>query len=78
MLIDLTPTILSKSFRDLFTANSDEFNSFEDIHFYNESKESICESACNFERYSNLELLTFYAKKPDKKGFFERFFQFFE
>ena len=56
----------------------DEFNSFEDIHFYNESKESICESACNFERYSNLELLTFYAKKPDKKGFFERFFQFFE
>ena len=56
----------------------DEFNSFEDINFYNESKESICESASNFERYSNLEAFTFYSKKPYKKGFFERFFQLFE
>ena len=55
-----------------------EFNHFSEINYYNETKETICESACNFERFSITNHFNDFTKNPKKKGFFEKLFYLFQ
>ena len=41
-----------------------EFNHFSEINYYNETKETICESACNFERFSITNHFNYFTKNP--------------
>ena len=55
----------------------EKFDFFSEISFYEESTTSICESGVNFIQSNKSQEVNFFPKKPKNKGFFEKFFNFF-
>tara|TARA_B100001029_G_C15052783_1_gene452052 strand:- start:829 stop:1995 length:1167 start_codon:yes stop_codon:yes gene_type:complete len=55
----------------------EKFDFFREISFYEESATSICESGVNFIQSNKSQEVNFFPKKPKNKGFFEKFFNFF-
>ena len=55
----------------------DEFNYFDEIKFFEESSNLICQSVLKFKKINNLNDVNLLPRKVMKIGFFERFFQFF-
>ena len=55
----------------------EKFEFFNEISFFEESATSICESGVNFIQSSKSQEVNFLPKKPKNKGFFEKFFHFF-
>ena len=53
------------------------FSSFNDINFFEEKVEDICQSGFNFGLAINKQEVVVIPKKPTKKGFFEKLFHFF-
>ena len=56
----------------------DKFDFFKEINFFEESAKSICQSAFNFTQLNKSQEVNFIAKKPAKKGFFEKLFHIFD
>ena len=55
----------------------EKFDFFNEISFFEESTTSICESGVNFIQSSKSQEVNFLPKKRKNKGFFEKFFHFF-
>ncbi len=72
--------ILTGNGSKLFNKNSFHLNekyTFEEINFYEEEIQEICESGLNFEISSNLNDIKIVTKNQKRAGFFEKFFNFF-
>ena len=55
----------------------EKFDFFSEISFFEENTTSICESGMNFIQSNKSQEVNFFPKKPKNKGFFEKFFNFF-
>ena len=55
----------------------EKFDFFDEIIFFDENANIICESGFNFKQLDKSQEVNFLTKKPKNKGFFERFFHFF-
>ena len=55
----------------------EKFGFFDEIIFFEENSNIICESSFNFKQLDKSQEVSFLTKKPKNKGFFERFFHFF-
>ena len=55
----------------------EKFNFFNEISFFEENSTLICDSGFNFSQLSKSQEVSFLPKKPRNKGFFEKFFNFF-
>ncbi len=55
----------------------EKFDFFNEISFFEENTNLICESGFNFVQSENSQEVSFQTKKPKNKGFFEKFFHFF-
>ena len=55
----------------------EKFDFFSEISFFEENTTSICDSGFNFSKLSKSQEVNFLPKKPKNKGFFEKFFNFF-
>ncbi len=55
----------------------EKFDFFSEISFFEENAELICNSGFNFIQSENPQEVNFLQKKPKNKGFFEKFFHFF-
>ncbi len=55
----------------------EKFDFFSEISFFEENTNLICDSGFNFIQSENSQEVNFLPKKPKNKGFFERFFHFF-
>ena len=55
-----------------------KFDFFSEISFFEENTSSICEAGFNFGEFSKSQEVSFHTKKPKNKGFFEKFFHFFD
>ena len=55
----------------------EKFDFFSEISFFEENATSICESGMNFIQSNKSQEVNFFPKKPKNKGFFEKFFHFF-
>ena len=55
----------------------EKFDFFSEISFYEENTNIICDSGFNFNQLSKSQEVNFLPKKPKNKGFFEKFFHFF-
>ena len=55
----------------------EKFDFFSEISFFEENTTSICESGVNFKQSNKSQEVNFFPKKPKNKGFFEKFFNFF-
>tara|TARA_Y100000590_G_scaffold356220_1_gene410333 strand:- start:2731 stop:3897 length:1167 start_codon:yes stop_codon:yes gene_type:complete len=55
----------------------EKFDFFSEISFFEENTTLICESGFNFNQSGAIQEVNFYPKKPKNKGFFEKFFNFF-
>ena len=55
----------------------EKFDFFSEISFFEENTTSICESGFNFSKSGNSQEVGFLPKKQKNKGFFEKFFHFF-
>lgn len=55
----------------------EEYNFFNEMNFFEESADTICNSAYNFYSSENVNEVTFTLKKQRKQGFFERVFYMF-
>ena len=55
----------------------EKFDFFNEISFFEENTTLICESGFNFNRSGISREVNFLPKKPKNKGFFEKFFNFF-
>ena len=55
----------------------EEYNFFNEMNFFEENSETICNSAYNFHFSENINEVKFTPKKHRKYGFFERFFYMF-
>ena len=53
------------------------FDFFNEISFFEEDSTSICESGFNFDNEKKFQEVSFQTKKSKNKGFFEKFFNFF-
>ena len=54
-----------------------KFDFFTEISFFEENASLICEAGFNFGKLSKSREVSFYTKKAKNKGFFEKFFHFF-
>ena len=52
----------------------EKFDFFKEINFFEESSQSICQSAFNFIEMSKSQEVNFVTKKPRNEGFFEKLF----
>ena len=55
----------------------EKFDFFNEISFFEEDSTSICESGFNFDNEKKFQEVSFQTKKSKNKGFFEKFFYFF-
>ena len=55
----------------------EKFDFFSEISFFEENTTIICDSGYNFNQLSKSQEVNFLPKKPKNKGFFEKFFNFF-
>ena len=55
----------------------EKFDFFSEISFYEENTNIICDSGFNFNQLDKSQEVNFLPKKPKNKGFFEKFFHFF-
>ena len=55
----------------------EKFDFFSEISFFEENTNLICESGLNFSKLNKSQEVNFLPKKHKNKGFFERFFHFF-
>ena len=55
----------------------EKFDFFNEISFFEENTNLICESGFNFVQSENSQEVSFQTKKRKNKGFFEKFFHFF-
>ena len=55
----------------------EKFDFFNEISFFEENTNLICESGFNFVQSENFQEVSFQTKKRKNKGFFEKFFHFF-
>ena len=55
----------------------EKFDFFKEINFFEESPQSICQSAFNFVQMNKSQEVNFVPKKPRNKGFFEKLFHLF-
>ena len=55
----------------------EKFDFFSEISFFEENTTIICDSGFNFNQLSKSQEVNFLPKKPNNKGFFEKFFHFF-
>jgi len=55
----------------------EKFDFFNEISFLEEDSTLICESGFNFDKEKKFQEVSFQPKKPKNKGFFEKFFYFF-
>jgi len=55
----------------------EKFDFFNEISFFEENTNLICESGLNFSKLNKSQEVNFLPKKHKNKGFFERFFHFF-
>jgi len=55
----------------------EKFDFFSEISFFEENTTIICDSGFNFNQLSKSQEVNFLPKKPKNKGFFEKFFHFF-
>jgi len=55
----------------------EKFDFFNEISFFEEDSNSICESGFNFDNEKKFQEVSFQIKKSKNKGFFEKFFYFF-
>ena len=55
----------------------EKFDFFSEIIFFEENATIICDSGFNFNQLSKSQEVNFFPKKPKNKGFFEKFFHFF-
>ena len=55
----------------------EKFDFFNEISFFEENTTLICDSGFNFNKFGKFQEVSFLPKKPKNKGFFERFFKFF-
>ena len=55
----------------------EKFDFFSEISFFEENATIICDSGFNFNQLSKSQEVNFFTKKPKNKGFFEKFFHFF-
>ena len=56
----------------------EKFDFFTEISFFEENANLICESGFNFNLSGKYQEVNFFPKKPKNKGFFEKFFHFFD
>ena len=54
-----------------------KFDFFSEISFFEENTTLICDSGFNFNQLEKSQEVSFLRKKPKNKGFFEKFFHFF-
>ena len=55
----------------------EKFDFFNEISFFEENTTLICDSGFNFNQLEKSQEVSFLRKKPKNKGFFEKFFYFF-
>ena len=55
----------------------EKFDFFNEISFFEENTAIICDSGFNFNKSGKFQEVSFFTKKPKNKGFFEKFFHFF-
>ena len=55
----------------------EKFDFFSEISFFEENATIICDSGFNFKQLGKSQEVNFFPKKPKNKGFFEKFFHFF-
>ena len=55
----------------------EKFDFFSEISFFEENTNIICDSGFNFKQLDKSQEVSFLPKKPKNKGFFEKFFHFF-
>ena len=55
----------------------EKFDFFSEISFFEENTTTICDSGFNFNQLDKSQEVNFLPKKPKNKGFFEKFFHFF-
>ena len=55
----------------------EKFDFFSEISFFEENTTIICDSGYNFNQLGKPQEVNFLPKKPKNKGFFEKFFNFF-
>ena len=55
----------------------EKFDFFSEISFFEENTTTICDSGFNFSQLDKSQEVSFLPKKPKNKGFFEKFFHFF-
>ena len=55
----------------------EKFDFFSEISFFEENTTLICDSGFNFNQLTKSQEVSFLTKKPKNKGFFEKFFHFF-
>ena len=55
----------------------EKFDFFNEISFFEENTTLICDSGFNFNQLEKSQEVSFLRKKPKNKGFFEKFFHFF-
>ena len=55
----------------------EKFDFFNEISFFEENTTLICDSGFNFNQLGKSQEVSFLQKKPKNKGFFEKFFHFF-
>jgi len=55
----------------------EKFDFFNEISFFEENTTLICDSGFNFNQLGKSQEVSFLRKKPKNKGFFEKFFYFF-
>ena len=55
----------------------EKFDFFSEISFFEENANIICDSGFNFNQLDKSQEVNFFPKKPKNKGFFEKFFHFF-
>ena len=55
----------------------EKFDFFSEIIFFEENATIICDSGFNFNQLDKSQEVNFFTKKPKNKGFFEKFFHFF-
>ena len=55
----------------------EKFDFFNEISFFEENTTLICDSGFNFNQLGKSQEVSFLRKKPKNKGFFEKFFHFF-
>ena len=55
----------------------EKFDFFNEISFFEENTTLVCDSGFNFNQLGKSQEVSFLPKKPKNKGFFEKFFHFF-